>query len=176
MQQRDERVLVVWSYDLDNIIPTCRDFEDKLIKLVWRQRAAIMALSSQPGSPAGSAVNLGYPSPSPDAALAEGDPEKQGDQQQEGSGVVNDKEVAARVQEKRDSSKRKAGGKKEGEGKGKDKDRKCKFGLGYFFVSDKPDVEKRAQGPGERPMKLLAPMYAGVAAGLSVCESSSLVV
>lgn len=36
--QRDERVLVVWSDSLDNIIPIARDFEDRLIRLLWRTR------------------------------------------------------------------------------------------------------------------------------------------
>ncbi|KAH9850478.1 glycosyl transferase family group 2-domain-containing protein [Lenzites betulinus] len=43
---RDERVLVVWSYHLDTIIPTCRDFEDKLIKLVWNHRSGNPSISS----------------------------------------------------------------------------------------------------------------------------------
>ncbi|KAI0052840.1 hypothetical protein FA95DRAFT_1601532 [Auriscalpium vulgare] len=41
---RDERVLVVWSDNLDTIIPHCRDFEENLIKLVWSQRVALSAL------------------------------------------------------------------------------------------------------------------------------------
>jgi len=45
--QRDECVLVLWSDNLDNIIPLCRDFEEKLIKLVWRQRAAFSAAPSE---------------------------------------------------------------------------------------------------------------------------------
>ncbi|TDL23617.1 hypothetical protein BD410DRAFT_786853 [Rickenella mellea] len=36
---RDESVLVVWSGILESIIPTCREFEQMLIKLVWRRRA-----------------------------------------------------------------------------------------------------------------------------------------
>lgn len=36
--QRDERVLVVWSDSIDTIIPTCHDFEERLIKLLWRSR------------------------------------------------------------------------------------------------------------------------------------------
>ncbi|KAI9458089.1 glycosyl transferase family group 2-domain-containing protein [Russula earlei] len=42
---RDERVLVVWSDNLDNIIPLCRDFEDNLIKLVWSRRHSLTSLS-----------------------------------------------------------------------------------------------------------------------------------
>ncbi|KIP01700.1 hypothetical protein PHLGIDRAFT_26915 [Phlebiopsis gigantea 11061_1 CR5-6] len=57
---RDERVLVVWAYSLDEIIPTCRDFEDKLIKLVWNQRSALVSLASSSAAPSntGSDVNL----------------------------------------------------------------------------------------------------------------------
>ncbi|KAH7922287.1 hypothetical protein BV22DRAFT_1037622 [Leucogyrophana mollusca] len=44
---RDERVLILWSDSLDNIIPLCRDFEDKLIKLVWRSRGALSAAPSE---------------------------------------------------------------------------------------------------------------------------------
>lgn len=38
---RDERVLVVWSDNLDSIIPLCADFDKKLSKLVWRHRSTI---------------------------------------------------------------------------------------------------------------------------------------
>ncbi|KAL4076632.1 glycosyl transferase family group 2-domain-containing protein [Scleroderma yunnanense] len=43
---RDERVLVLWTDQLDGIIPLYRDFEDKLIKLVWRARATIISVPS----------------------------------------------------------------------------------------------------------------------------------
>ena len=60
MTQRDERVLVVWAYNLDDIIPHCRDFEDKLIKLVWNQRPSVLGslASSAVPSAAGSEQNL----------------------------------------------------------------------------------------------------------------------
>ncbi|TFK47355.1 hypothetical protein OE88DRAFT_1636588 [Heliocybe sulcata] len=54
---RDERVLVVWSESLDTIIPICRDFEDRLIKLLWRSRPnghLAASSSSHPGSISGS--------------------------------------------------------------------------------------------------------------------------
>ncbi|KAL9715509.1 hypothetical protein Ac2012v2_002170 [Leucoagaricus gongylophorus] len=35
---RDERSLVLWSYALETIIPLCKDFEEKLIKHIWRTR------------------------------------------------------------------------------------------------------------------------------------------
>ncbi|KIY71077.1 hypothetical protein CYLTODRAFT_370017 [Cylindrobasidium torrendii FP15055 ss-10] len=36
----DERVLVVFTNSLDALIPTCQDFEERLIKLLWRSRPA----------------------------------------------------------------------------------------------------------------------------------------
>jgi hypothetical protein len=58
--QRDERVLVVWTDDFDNIIPLCREFEEQLIKLVWRNRSmtASVATSSANSSKMPSDVNL----------------------------------------------------------------------------------------------------------------------
>ncbi|KAF8151650.1 glycosyl transferase family group 2-domain-containing protein [Crassisporium funariophilum] len=35
---RDERVLIVWSDDLDHVVPLCNEFEEKMMKLVWRER------------------------------------------------------------------------------------------------------------------------------------------
>ncbi|KAK0475534.1 glycosyl transferase family group 2-domain-containing protein [Armillaria novae-zelandiae] len=46
---RDERVLVVFTSSLDTIIPTCQDFEDRLIKLLWRSR---------PGAPSSTAGSI----------------------------------------------------------------------------------------------------------------------
>ena len=131
--QRDERVLVIWSYNLDNIIPTCKDFEDKLIKLVWNQRSAFASLvSSTVASTTGSDVNL--------------------TEKTKEAGVVDDKEVAAIVEKKKTGKKSK---------------RRC--GLGYWF-SDQTDVEKTADGPSPRPVRLFAPFYGGVAAALSLCS------
>ncbi|KAJ7076004.1 glycosyl transferase family group 2-domain-containing protein [Mycena belliarum] len=53
---RDERVMVVWSESLDAIVPTCQDFEDRLIKLLWRSRPTGPA-STAPGSLAGSVLS-----------------------------------------------------------------------------------------------------------------------
>ncbi|KAI6026515.1 glycosyl transferase family group 2-domain-containing protein [Pisolithus microcarpus] len=54
---RDERVLVVWSDSLDSIVPIARDFEDRLIRLLWRNRAPvftpIQTSSSGPDSVSG---------------------------------------------------------------------------------------------------------------------------
>lgn len=55
------------------------------------------------------------------------------------------------------------------EGKKPKKKRGCSRGLGYF-VSSKEDIEKTAEGFSERPMRLFAPFYAGLSAGMSICE------
>ncbi|KAF9473864.1 hypothetical protein BDN70DRAFT_352918 [Pholiota conissans] len=35
---RDERSVVLWSYNLETMIPLCKEFEEKLIKHIWRTR------------------------------------------------------------------------------------------------------------------------------------------
>ncbi|PIL32685.1 hypothetical protein GSI_05390 [Ganoderma sinense ZZ0214-1] len=57
---RDERVLVVWSYHLDTTILTCRNFEEKLIKLIWDGHADLSssAPSVEGSSNASSNVNV----------------------------------------------------------------------------------------------------------------------
>lgn len=127
----------MWSYNLDNIIPTCRDFEDKLIKLVWKQRSAFTSLHSS--TVASSALTSAS-----DVNLTE-----------KASEVVNEKEVEAIIQRKKESS--------------QPKKSRSWCGLGYW-VSGKSDVEKAADGPSARPTRLLAPIYGGIAAGLSVCK------
>jgi hypothetical protein len=62
---RDERVLVAWTDELDFIVPLCKEFEQKLIKLVWRSRPSMRGLKSsstvpfsQAPSTVGSAIGL----------------------------------------------------------------------------------------------------------------------
>jgi cellulose synthase/poly-beta-1,6-N-acetylglucosamine synthase-like glycosyltransferase len=62
---RDERVLIVWTDSLENIVAQCKEFEEKLMKLVWRSRPTTIASSfintnpsSVSPSTAGSNVNL----------------------------------------------------------------------------------------------------------------------
>ncbi|KAF9556186.1 hypothetical protein CPC08DRAFT_744026 [Agrocybe pediades] len=35
---RDERAVVLWSYNLETILPLCKEFEEKLIKHIWQTR------------------------------------------------------------------------------------------------------------------------------------------
>ncbi|KAJ3521320.1 hypothetical protein NM688_g9030 [Phlebia brevispora] len=130
---RDERVLVVWAYDADQIINMCQDFENKLIKLLWRKRAMFLNPPSATNSNAASNVNL----------------------TEKVSEVVGEKEVTAAVEKNLEK------------GKDKKKKRGCRWGFNYF-VSSKDDVEKAAEGPSERPMRLFAPFYSGLSAAMSV--------
>lgn len=70
--------------------------------------------------------------------------------------MIDEKEVAAAIEQKKAETKPK-------------KKRDCSWGLGYL-VSSKEDVEKTADGPSERPMRLLAPFYAGISAAMSFCK------
>ncbi|KAI0070924.1 hypothetical protein K474DRAFT_1607813 [Panus rudis PR-1116 ss-1] len=47
---RDERVMIIWSDDIDTIIPTCHDFEERLIKLLWRSRPGALSVLGGGGS------------------------------------------------------------------------------------------------------------------------------
>ncbi|KAI0631810.1 glycosyl transferase family group 2-domain-containing protein [Trametes polyzona] len=127
---RDERVLVVWSYNLDSIIPTCRDFEDKLIKLVWKRRSAFASLAS-------SAAPSTTPS---DVNLTE----------KSETALVTEKEVPAPAPKSKAAPPKK---------------RSC--GLGYW-KADASDLEKTAEGPSARPMRMFAPVYCGLGAALSL--------
>lgn len=130
--QRDERVLIVWSHDLENIISTCHDFEDKLIKLVWNRRSARVSTSS---------INMDSSDASSEAQLAEKTKEH-----------VETKEVP-------DSSPQT-----------RPKDKKKRFwGLAYW-VTDKRDIEKTAEGPSPRPVRLVAPIYNGLGVAMSICK------
>ncbi|OSD04757.1 hypothetical protein PYCCODRAFT_1363192 [Trametes coccinea BRFM310] len=125
---RDERVLVVWSYDLETLIPTCRDFEDKLIKLVWNHRTDNASLISDDmlSSDASSDVKL-----------------------KEKAGKTISKEVPADARPKASKKKRRCGP------------------LGYW-ITNKGDVEKTAEGPSPRPIRLYAPVYNGLGVAMSI--------
>ncbi|RDX50631.1 hypothetical protein OH76DRAFT_1402239 [Lentinus brumalis] len=130
---RDERVLVVWTYNMDDIIPTCREFEDQLIKLVWnRRRSTNLSLTSFPLSSSKTTSNVN---------LTEKDKEQ-----------VDTKEVppVPPLPAVRHGKKKRF------------------FGLGSYFVTDKGDVEKTADGPSPRPIRLLAPIYNGLGVAMSI--------
>jgi cellulose synthase/poly-beta-1,6-N-acetylglucosamine synthase-like glycosyltransferase len=72
---RDERVLIVWSDQIESIVALCADFEEKLVKLVWRSRTASASIITAGSIPASvtpsttaSDVNLAE-KPSPPSSL-----------------------------------------------------------------------------------------------------------
>ncbi|KAJ7472250.1 glycosyl transferase family group 2-domain-containing protein [Mycena galericulata] len=134
---RDERVLVVWSESLDAIIPTCQDFEDRLIKLLWRSRPTG---SSNVGSLAGSVLShSSVPTRQSGDARALYDPEKPNAPSDDDSEKLRTK---ARVR-------RNWYGKK----------------VGVTTTTVGADIESGLRD--RREAKLYAPVYNGLAAGLA---------
>jgi hypothetical protein len=143
---RDERVLVVWTDDLDHIVPLCKDFEQKLIKLVWRSRpasrhvtsttASLASPFSQPTSKAGSQVGL-------NDTIEE-----------------QDEKEAALEELAKEAPRAQAPPKK------------SFFSFGRKPKSSAPSTAsdpEKASEPEPRPMRLFAPVYNGLAAALSIC-------
>jgi hypothetical protein len=144
-------VLVVWSDELDHIVPLCRDFNDKLMKYLWRSKgslhsASISVATSIAPSTAGSNTNLNekYISPPTPELVA---------------GAV----AAASLHKKAEA----------GEEAKKSKSWKI-FGWSWTTSkADGADLEKGSDIPSPRPIRLLAPSYAGFSAGLSICKDRS---
>ena len=123
--------MVVWTYDLESIIPTCRDFEEKLIKLVWTRRSAFASLASS-AAPSTTASNVNLTEKTRAAAT-----EKE-------AIVLAPKELST------------------------PKKRGCNI-FGYW-KADVTDLEKTAEGPSARPVRMFAPVYCGLGAALSLCR------
>ncbi|EJD07746.1 uncharacterized protein FOMMEDRAFT_74790 [Fomitiporia mediterranea MF3/22] len=141
---RDERVMVIWSDDLDAIIPTCKDFEDRIIKLLWRSRpAGLSTPSSLPGyrSYAGSIASASVQGGSDVGGLLV-------------SGG-HDGSMRARTRESRASSSRPGTGPTPSQSASQT----------HAPVSG-GDLEKGH--PAGRGVKLYAPVYNGIAAALSL--------
>ncbi|KAJ7705304.1 glycosyl transferase family group 2-domain-containing protein [Mycena rosella] len=134
---RDERVLVVWSESLDAIIPTCQDFEDRLIKLLWRSRPT-GPLSSNPGSIAGSVLSHSS-LPSRPSDNGPYNPEKPN-----GSSSEDNEKLRTKTRVRRNWY-----GKK----------------VGVTTTTVSPDLESGLRD--RRAAKLYAPVYNGLAAGLA---------
>ncbi len=133
-------MLVVWSYDLNTLIPTCRDFEEKLIKLVWDHRGDLPSSAPwvETSSIASSDVNL--------------------------TEKVKEQHAEAEAKEVRDAL--------EAEATARNKPpKKPRFWGMSYFVANKGDVEKIADGPSPRPIRLFAPFYNGFGVALSICPS-----
>lgn len=142
--QRDERVLVVWAYNFDDIIPACRDFEERLVQFLLSQRPSYSAL-----------VQSVAPSATASAVFLDSDDKV--------AQTVDEKpSLTAVVATSTPATKQ-------------DKARTCPHvGVFHYFVSSKDDVERIADGPSARPMRLLAPFYSGLAGALSFGVSQRL--
>jgi hypothetical protein len=147
MLQRDERVIVVWSDNFDDIIPLCRDFEEKLIKLVWRCRrmpfsAPNTPLSTNPASAVASDANLAVKDPVITEAIPVTEKER------------NNVRSKSMSKKSRWGWSWRATPEKQG-------------------ASDDLDLEKEASSvtKGPRPIRLYAPFYCGLATALSICKS-----
>lgn len=152
--QRDERVLIVWADNLDYIIPICRDFEDKLIKLVWRSRPATSSAAS--GITSGSIGSLGL---SPSASASPSTTNLSEKLVSSGSapstpGNNGALSAAERAEETR---------------KGQAKKKSNWFGWRVATKEEKMDEKGVEDGkPEPRPIRLFAPIYGGLGAGLSI--------
>ncbi|KAG6885801.1 hypothetical protein C0993_009561 [Termitomyces sp. T159_Od127] len=143
---RDERVLIVWSDDLDYIVPLCSEFEEKIMKLVWRTRTnptSILTTSSASPSTTASDVNLNeknthQPITVTDAVAAVNLAEKEGNM--------------VPKQEHESSA--------------------SKWGWSWKLSSKRPlkskDVEKVTSGREDRPIRLFGPFYDGLGLAFAV--------
>ena len=145
--QRDERVLVVWSDDLDHIVPLCNEFEEKLMKLVWRSRLvtspSVTTSDSTPvTSTTASNVNL------------------------------NEKATAARVSVTvAEAAVATAALTPLGTAAAP---KKKFWGLGWRLSTKEPSAgatdPEKASTPPPRAIRLFAPLYGGLGSGLSICK------
>ncbi|ETW75437.1 hypothetical protein HETIRDRAFT_331125 [Heterobasidion irregulare TC 32-1] len=165
---RDERVLVVWSDALDAIIPTCSDFEERLIRLLWRARPPTSTAGTAPSRPPTASYADSAHSPTPARVLAGG---ALADEQHlgvgMGVGVGADADVERRVRGARPVVRRTWYGRRyiiagsdaaEDEG---DEEREKEKDAGV-----EGDVDA-LRGPERRPVVMYAAVYNGLAAGLS---------
>lgn len=141
--QRDERVLVAWSDDLDSIIPLVSELEEKLMKLVWRARRTIGSASiitsgetSIAPSTTASDVNLAEKTKNAEVLVTE----------------------AAVAQQAQNASKPKT---------------KWGWSWRLSAKAPGPaaanDLEKGPSERQSRPMRLFAPVYGGLGAALAAC-------
>ncbi|KAJ7122674.1 glycosyl transferase family group 2-domain-containing protein [Mycena crocata] len=189
---RDERVLIAWSDDIDTIVPLCTDFEEKLMKLVWRARTTNTSASiitsgsigtmgtavSLPTSASASASANSTP-PSTSASTTASDVNLNAPDAQKQASVA---EAAAVVQSQAAVAQSQNNAEKIG-GQGQEKDAaggKKKWWSwrlssksingGAGVGAGTKDVEKQGDAGGReaRPIRYFAPFYGGLGAGLSL--------
>jgi hypothetical protein len=140
---RDERVLVVWTDDLDHIVPLCKEFEQKLIKLVWHSRPVSRTpMFSQAGSVIGSSAVL-------NEKIAEVDEDAE-------QAKVDALEVLAKEAPRAQKP-----------------EKKSFFGFGKKVKAAPAQDLEKSSGPEARNVRLFSPIYSGLAAAFSLCKLHS---
>ncbi|TDL23464.1 hypothetical protein BD410DRAFT_857631 [Rickenella mellea] len=151
---RDESVLIVWSDNLDYIIPTCRDLEDKLIKLVWRSRPLLHSASA---SARGSELHLTSPIGMPTSASPTTPNSAQGSSEES----TEPSSSAPPVKAKKRFGWRSTGTKQKAKASAN-----AEKGVGSGEKAEGGDKEGQVKDP--RPIRLFAPVYGGLGAALSI--------
>jgi len=147
---RDERVLVVWSEDLNTIIPLCNYFDDKLIGLVWNLRVSPTALPTA-GSITPTPLSAAPSSPATPIASAS---DVYLHPVNARSPSLDKKEVVPDQTQTQPAPK---------------KSSLWGWRLNKEATTPRADVEN-GSGANKRPMRMFAPIYGGLGAGLSICE------
>jgi len=185
--------MVIWSESLDRIVPICQDFEERLIKLLWRNRPTA-------GAPSSTASNGGAGGASASASLNDHSSAEAGNGLMMGTGAgprfsragmgsrpesrvggvvrgmygEQGREYDDDVDEKTPTTSTGANG-----GKAEDPHDPRAGGKGYKrtwygrkvpIPYTAPDLEGLAYGnpDGKRPVRLYAPLYNGLAAGIAL--------
>ncbi|KAF8063422.1 glycosyl transferase family group 2-domain-containing protein [Lyophyllum atratum] len=145
---RDERVLIAWSDELDNIVPLCAEFEEKIMKFVWRSRtnpASMVSSATASISPSTTASNVNlneknfrHPITMTDAVAAIALAEKEGIPAPVEQPTKTGSKWSWRLSKKRASN------------------------------AASKDLEKGSTGRETRPIRLFAPIYGGLGLGFAV--------
>jgi len=159
-------VLVVWADGPDTIIPTCNDFEERLIKLLWRARPGFGATPSASSHPASYADSASGHSLIPVTARGSATPSERRvpfGRSTPGADAINgdvEKALAKASSEPRAvrTGKRRWYGKR--------------VVVQENRFSNAEDAIELEFASEKRPTMLYSPLYNGVAAALSLSESS----
>jgi hypothetical protein len=200
--------MVIWSESLDRIIPLCQDFEERLIKLLWRARPVVHTTSNSSGSPSAagsyyhgaggarrsytggsvSEVELVEHSGSGSSEAAGGVTVKVKQDRNGAGGVVkglygeqgrgveggDDPEAASEGDVPMEKTGSDSSTSSRGQGKGY---KRTWYGKKVLLPSGEVDEKgvgvlddvEELRGEGKRPVRLYAPLYNGLAAGIALC-------
>ena len=150
--QRDEHVLVVWADGLDQIIPLCKSFDEKLMKLAWRSKANSFTPSI-----------LSSPSPSNSSAPSTN---ASNVNLTEKNKMKETGDIIATFAAEEKAALEAAAAASSPPSKESDEEKLKWFGRNASKIVC--DIEKDTKRP--RPVRLFASVFIGAGAGLAVCE------